>query len=326
MHYSANAIPWIGTAMIATWLAAWAIACGRITAWQGCLVGALTCSPVVLLALERGNTDLIIFCLVVLAIWLLGRERIIGGWTALLIATTLKLFPLFGFVALLRLNWRRAWPWLAAGALASSIMIAIQSEQIRGVLRETPPGGIYSYGAIVWVEVTNLIFANKTGTVGAFDYLRIPSLACAAALIVTAFSAGTRRRSTPPIHSADRAALDYFRAGASIFIATFLFGSHFVYRLVFLLLSVPWLLRAAQSEDRTTQRMGWICLALLAVALWANPHWALPFCFVRDTAVWCLAGGLAWFLGRTLPADLRLWKQAGATRAASAKAAAQIEA
>lgn len=301
MRFSAAAIPYLGAGMIVAWFAALSTACGRLSVRQGWIVGILSCSPPVVLALERGNTDVVIFCLIVASIAMLGRGRTAIAWTGLTVATTLKLFPLFAFGSFVRLGWRRARPWLVAAAVATVILSAIQFKEIQAVLRETPKGGMFSYGAGIWIQVANAMLYDRTGIVGAFDAYRLPSMLCAAMLVATAFVAGARH---PPIsREPDRpdVALDYFRTGASVFVATFLLGGHYVYRLIFLLLCVPWLTRESESNGSAFVWGQRVCLTLLAVGLWSNPYWASQWYYVREFATWSLAGVLAWMMGRMLP-------------------------
>src|SRR5205085_2865823 len=70
----------------------------------------LLISPAVMLGVERGNADLIVFPLVVTALVLLGSRATsarVAAHGVFLFAAMLKLFPAFAFIALLRQPRRR---------------------------------------------------------------------------------------------------------------------------------------------------------------------------------------------------------------------------
>src|SRR5690606_33064378 len=95
--------------------------------------------------------------------------------------------------------------------------------------------------------------------------------------------------------------LSYFRAGAGIFLGTFLLGAHFAYRLIFLLFCVPWLTQRIESKRQTLALGRHTALASICLGLWLNPFWSFTLYYVREIVFWGLAATLAWLLGRTLP-------------------------
>ena len=65
------------------------------------LYAALLLSPAVLLGVERGNVDLLMFALVALGIGLVRRSPW-GGRAPIVLAGALKLFPTFGLAVMVR--------------------------------------------------------------------------------------------------------------------------------------------------------------------------------------------------------------------------------
>src|SRR5688572_8599299 len=75
---------WIGAVIGVIFLACAFTYVGRLKLWQAVVYGIVICSPSVMLGIERGNSDLIIFALVAVAVMLLARRRA-GGCAYLLI-------------------------------------------------------------------------------------------------------------------------------------------------------------------------------------------------------------------------------------------------
>ena len=88
---------------------------GRIDPLAGALYSALLCSPSIMLGVERGNTDLIVFQLVTWAVLMLSRGW--GGYSPyglILIGGILKFFPIAGLATLLRETRSRSLALIAA--------------------------------------------------------------------------------------------------------------------------------------------------------------------------------------------------------------------
>lgn len=294
MRFPASAIPYVATAIIAAFCITLWTMCGRLDWQQGLMLGLLVSSPPIVLACERANSDLIVFAVVALALIGLRRRKVAVAWTGLILATMLKLFPVFAFGCLLGRGWRRALPWFGAGAFATVLLCVLQYEEIQGVLRETPPGGALSYGSVVWVHMASALY----GDVDSFAAFLHPTMVCGGLLAGLAFFSGARRSRLAPQEQDPDYALDAFRAGAGIYVATFLLGSHYSYRLIFLLFCVPWL--AGRSPVRPPRACR-VMLGILFAAFWLNPLWDGSLYFVREFAFWSLAMVSSWLLGRTLP-------------------------
>ena len=107
-------------------------------------------SPPVFLVLERSNYELVVFLLVVLAIWICCRsEKYSRGWIGaflLYFATILKVFPVFGFLVFVRESWKRTLLFLIPFAILSAAYFVISRESLKLVHENTPWSLFLSFG------------------------------------------------------------------------------------------------------------------------------------------------------------------------------------
>lgn len=300
MRFPMSWVPVVGAGLIVALLGCTLWWLGRLSPSQGLLAGAALCSPPLVLAMERGNCDLIIFLLALLALAALQRDWRAGAWLAVFFAFTLKLYPAAGLVVFLREGWRRGWPWIAAGVAATAVYAVLQQHEIRTVLHHTPVDLMMSYGSTHWTKVAEHWAATSIGKRYAFHHLEAHSMIWAALLFLGALRAGWTKRASGSAAAADRH-LDAFRLGACLYALTFIAGSSYAYRLVFLLLCLPWLWQKAAAQN-SLARMRLAALALLFGVLWINSYWWFPLSVASELCSWALLGALGWLLGATTPA------------------------
>ena len=299
MRYPFAAIPWLGFGIDAVWLFGLLLWWGRLGPIQGLLAGAAACSPPVILALERCNSDLIIFLVVAAAVACLAGRRPGPAWIGLFAAAVLKLFPAAAFAAFLQRGWREARWWLCAAAGALGWWVLLELNEIRAIAHNTPTGGpAISYGSTVIFTIADLLHRDRTGEWA--GYSSQAWLGAAVAVLVAGAMAwvGFRRRSVASALPFDRA-LAGFHAGACIYIATFILGSNFAYRQIFLLLCLPWLLR--KDDGFPLPRVRSAAAICLFVLLWSNAQWSLALIAPRELASWTLMATLACLVGASLP-------------------------
>jgi hypothetical protein len=235
----------------------------KATVVQGAVYGVAVCSPAVMLGIENGNVDLLVFGVVAAGVILMRR----GGWGAalLLVAAILKLFPLFAWTALLRLPARRALLAVVAVVAAFCVYALATFDTTRAVLHSFPQVQIYySYGIKA--------FWRWAANVSSTYHLHVPGAVWGWAVIALAVASGValrgRLRPRLDIAACDRD-LDLFVAGASIYVGTFSLAQNFDYRLAFLLLTIPQLYSWARAR-RMVAHAG---LALVMATLWLGSLW-----------------------------------------------------
>jgi Glycosyltransferase family 87 len=252
-------------------VAAVAVVPARARPYEAGLYGLALCSPAVMLGVERGNVDILLFALVVLAALLFRRDQrsTIVAHGLILFAALLKLYPIFAAGMLLRQSPRRALTGvgLVVGLFAVYV-IAIRSE-IRTLIRVTPQLDDLSYGLRLvseWLAaVTSLIFGSTLAWLRLRDWNGGLAIVIVAAAVVVHRGG---RRHLPLAPGADVARdLDLFVAGAGVYVCTYVLFNSFDYRLVFVLLTLPQLLRWARER----QPVALVSLTAAFGTLWLDP-------------------------------------------------------
>ena len=241
---------------------------GRVSGRAVLLYLLVLCSPAIMLGVERGNADLLLFAIVVLAVFLLARARALAHGL-LLLAAILKLFPLFAWGLLLRQPRR----WVLAGGggllLAFTAYALVILDQIRAIRAAVPQEVQSSYGAAVGVEAFQQ-FVSQHGVTPLYP-LTHPAAetagqvgVVAAGLLVGLWLARRWNSRDGAVSERDLAA---FWAGAGIFCGTFALFQNYDYRLAFLLLCLPQLLRWSHERRPQVPRSGW-ALAAIVASVW----------------------------------------------------------
>jgi hypothetical protein len=255
-------------------VAALAVLPRSATPVEGVLYGLAVCAPAVMLGVERGNVDLALFALVALGVLLLrGRPAARAcAHAAILLAAILKLFPVFAAGALLRQPLRRAILGTAAVVVPFVLYAALTLGTIREIGRVVPQSDDLSYGLrrfTEWLAAAGDAVPGHSG----FVHERLGTWkldALVAALVVCAVL--LLRRARPgllPPDDRDPAAqrdLDLFWAGSGVYVLSYALFRSWDYRLAFLLMTVPQLLRWTR-ERRTLAVAG---LVGVFGALWLD--------------------------------------------------------
>lgn len=260
-------------------------------------------SPAMMLGYERGNTDLVVFAVLALAV--------ASPWNALsfvlvLFAFALKLFPFAAVAVLLGFERRVALRWAGWSLAFAVFYAAFYFDDLRQIIAATPRGVWLSFGR----DVLSLRLAADQS-----EWVRVVSwagLAVAVGWIALALRSWWRGESDAV--GPDDAGMRGFRIGAACFVGTFLIGTNFAYKLVFLLLAVPQLLEWAGEAGRRWRLPARVAVAGVYLALWlpalekpgSDPRAARGLDFwIGQAAHWALFGALVWLLVQTAPGWLR---------------------
>jgi hypothetical protein len=280
---------------------------GQRSMGEGLFGGLLLCSPAFQLGIERGNTDLAMLGLMGAGLWLAGEERR-GRLAAALwwVAGVLKLFPILVLGAWFDGSVRS---WLRRVGLPLGLFaayLALTWRDLAPVLHNTGGGWVQSYGSEVlastWSQVQAFYGTSRPGDLPFTGVGRWVAAAGVGWMLLRGWLAIVPSSApAPAMSAAERRALLGFRAGALVYVATFLAGSSFDYRQCFLLLTLPQL----WAWRRTGRRLASVALGAMFFSFGANYLLAgWPGFFLNETGGWLLLFVLSALLAGT-------WRRGG---------------
>jgi hypothetical protein len=253
----------LGVAMAVAFFVLALAVTGPLTVREGAIYGVALCSPAVMFGVERGNPDLFIFAMLAGAILAFGRSGALDtlAYSLVLVATYLKLFPLFAWGVLVQRGRSVA---LAGGmAAALGVYVAATFGELRTILDVIPRDILFSYGAGVLAD--GIV---QAGDLPGEHTAAVLSVGLVVAGVLVAAAVGSRwRRSS---HAAREGAFgdqrsDAFWVGAGIYVGSYAVMHNYDYRLVFLLFALPQLLR--WGGRRALSCANWVVLGILASLL-----------------------------------------------------------
>jgi hypothetical protein len=276
---------------------------------DGVLIMVAILSPSILMGIERGNIDLLVLALVGAAALIFEEQRLnrILCTTFLVgIAIVLKLYPIFCVALAARFS-RRTFIFAAALVVLCLLYFAAISDYIAIIRRNTPITGILSYGYLA--SFLGLDHLRSEAELAPFGLANtwLPIIVAALTLTLAAITAiffYACKKSFCIVR--DNAVGTAFLFGAGIYCGTFMLGTNFIYRLMFLLLCLPQLqdwANARSAEVAETTTVARVLLALIILALWlsgsSNGH--TTFSFMPQFLHWAIFFGFtSIFLGNIL--------------------------
>jgi hypothetical protein len=209
-----------------------------------------------LLGIERCNVDLLVFCLLFLAAtWIPNR------WSPLplLLATLLKLYPVF---ALTGMFIKRQFTLLAASLAGAVAIFAYLWDQLADIHSRVPVECALSFGL---PSITDCFI--QRGFPPWEPWALFAALGFAVLTLTYYFSkldAATLK---------DDPAFDLLLVGAPIYVGTFMVASNFDYRLIFLILCIPFLQRRPFPFARTLIVVMLIAMNERLASAWLPKGW-----------------------------------------------------
>jgi hypothetical protein len=222
----------------------------------GVVYSLALCSPAVMFGPDYGNIDIAVFVVVGAAALLLRRRLagLIGGEMLLFVASLLKLFPVVAVAALLQQRRRAA--QLGAVAIVAGVATYVLANYayISLALQKTAQADSASFGMRRFTEwlVLGVNTVSPRLAAGVNVYLTPRAWDVGVAIIIAVALLIFRRRlrsqlPAPPTPDAERD-LDLFWVGASIYVCSYVVFRSWDYRLAFVLLTIPQLLRWAATK------------------------------------------------------------------------------
>jgi hypothetical protein len=223
--------------------------------YHGVIALGAVISPSVMMGVERGNLDLLILALVGAAALIYEERRVgraCGAIGFLGLGVALKLFPLFCVSLAARFS-RQTFIFACATAALSLIYLYLTIDYVFLIRRNVPTTFILSYGyKAIFLGVDHVRSEAGLSPIGLADTW-VPASTAAVVLICAAIVAVNNFRNRRAFCSVDvSAAGTAFLFGAGIYCGTYLLGTNFTYRLMFLLLCVPqlqdWQIRRCEGD------------------------------------------------------------------------------
>lgn len=258
-------------------------------------------SPPVLLALERGNCDVILFSIAVWGFYFTARlsdiPRKILHAALVTLLTVLKIYPIAAAIGTIRR--RRDFATSAAIVVfALAVLLGTSFHELLAVFRYTPTPVGLSFG-----NLPGLIEMSERGWFGLpTDLTKLRIIAdCATVIVALAAIVCTvranRRAQRPfptfgPREPIDNVAL----ACLAVFCLAFCFGSNWAYRLIFLLGVLPPLIRANDERGSAGAR---IAIGAIIALLWLSRVSARA-ALIFEPLTWVVFAGAAGWIGVTL--------------------------
>jgi len=211
----------------------------------------LIISPPVFLALERCNNDLVIFLLLVAAVWLVTRPMragMIAGGGLIVLASALKLYPLVALPALaVRAVSRRCVFWLMVGTGVVCALVVLDSLSVYQKVMEIAPEPItiFAYGAKLILHVLQAFPLERIN----IYYGGVPII------LVSLWVSWRWRREFWQLIPTTGFTAGCFVAGALAWLLCYMSTTSFPYRLLLLLLPARlWLEREGSGQANMAVR------------------------------------------------------------------------
>jgi hypothetical protein len=265
-------------------------------------------SPAVLLGIERGNTDLLVFFLLSITISLFSmNSKLLAatGFASLLFAFILKLYPLFGSLIVVRTKSRM----IKFGASLLTVAIfyaALTFNDLQLIHRATPKSTSLSYGInVLWMFVHTYYGPFLGDIARIFTYIAVSAcfILGVSVLFVKKYAKNDDNENS------HQQSLDAFRLGSGIYMGTFVLGNNWDYRLVFLLFAIPQLVHWATAFANS---ISWIARMLIICILLSMWHLVIRYIvdniygyLLDELANWIIFYGLAYLTAYSAPGWLK---------------------
>jgi hypothetical protein len=269
--------PWLSAGVIAAAALVMVVLLQGRSWYHGVIALGAVISPSVMMGVERGNLDLLILALVGLAA-LIYEERRVGRVCAAVaflgLGVALKLFPMFCVSLAARFS-RQTFIFGCTIAAFSLIYLDLTLKYVFLIRRNVPTTFMLSYGyKVIFLGVDHMRSEAGLSPIGLADTW-LPASTAALVLICAAAAAVAGFRNRRELCTVDTSAAGTaFLFGAGIYCGTFLLGTNFLYRLMFLLLCIPqlqdWQIQRRQGDMALNPELG--LFGTVLGALWLNGH------------------------------------------------------
>jgi hypothetical protein len=259
-----EAVPWWGIGLGLFYGLSVCSLAGSCTLKQALLWAFLFCSPASVLVMERGNIDILLFGLLVLAL----RLRHLPFVEALVIlgASSIKFFPIVSLLALWKENKPQAVSKGRTAVILASclflIFMAALSSRLPGIANSLSGQYQTCFGSTTMIDL--LAYAGILPQ-APLDRIRMAAKIIALLLMVASFAIGLLVSKTSDEGLSSARALHAFFLASPILLGLFVLGPQMDYKWICFLFMVPSVLELAKSgsELLTIPSKCWFLLASL---------------------------------------------------------------
>jgi hypothetical protein len=242
---------------------------GKLSVQSAVAMSLVLFSPAAMLLYERGNVDLFMLTLVIVALLVVGSNWVIA-LLLVFIGAVFKYYPILSLSVFLREPKRKFLVIFWSACLLFAIYVVFSSESFSAAWEVTEYGTAISYG--VNVLASNLgpglerSLSFLTG--GNLLNLVLPVIPYAYVVVLLFLVLRLCVRGGLDLQILDERNGNAFRAGSAIFICTFLLGSNWDYRLTFLVLTVPQLVMWIQTSCGKIRTVPMLALTGILLSCW----------------------------------------------------------
>lgn len=291
-----------GAILVTAFLISLLLLVGRLSLREGAIVAAMVVSPAVMLSIERGNVDLVLFAIIVAAVFAWQARARVTPFVApalILVAAVAKFYAILALPVLAFTKDRRGRWLVAATATGMLVYLAIIVDDLRQIMTAPEGGLLYSYGARILIGDLYHRAVTQDWEYGSL-LAQVVAVTPLIALMVAVWIWARRRLGVPTIDDIATRATVAFQVGALIYLGTFALRKNGDYRLVFVLLTLPMLLAWIEHDDPVRRRLARISLLVVVIGLWVGA--LSPFVGPWDElGSWAMAGAYVALLAATLP-------------------------
>ncbi|MBF0464559.1 MAG: hypothetical protein HQK88_00235 [Nitrospirae bacterium] len=274
-------------------------------------------SPALMLLIERVNIDMPIFIALYISLYFLRRNKSAISALIILFVSFIKLYPICALSMYLNKNFKNNIKILIFTLLAYLLYIFLIRGEFTAIYNLTGRGLEYSYGAQIFID-SMYPFLKGWGVTRyvpfSLEQFHVLFFLMALLMVSLGVSMGLRQQ----INDEDTVHIDGLRVGAGIYIGTFLIGNNWVYRLCFLLFTVPQILKWCKKQ-KAMRSLSIIALMCITVYIY-NDYWAIRMLvnftllfYAKELAAWFLLFYYSYAFSLTIPFSTRSLFSPGTT-------------
>ncbi len=231
------------------------------------ILSIIIISPAVMLGIERGNIELVIFFILSAAL-MINHYSSISAIFLFLFASVLKLYPVFGFFYLLKEQKREFWKLFISACVFFIVYSLFTLEDLKQVYLTSPKNAKSAYGLnVFWMGLTHPRILNLQVSDDIIMIFKVFSYLAFISIVIVTLILSLKTNNASIFKQGEH--LDAFRTGAGIYIGCFLLGTNYDYRLTFLIFTIPQLVSWLRIKKKGISTIPLITLCAIIFSCWS---------------------------------------------------------